>query len=575
MVWRLQVATPANVSIAMYGPGQVDGDGGITSIDSFDLDGSGNCLSMQFRALPSRNAITPRSIVTLQLWDASINDWVNRWRGVVTTLGTARSDRVQAYEALGMKQMFYEAPLRSLPYWPLPQDASLDAADLPPFSVSQPLGSTPYAGVTRDANSTPFTGFQIGLKQTDFEHFGEFLDERAAQVGAFVVPYGETYFYDGRYFFDGDIVPAVKWGVDAEGYFFFRRPIEDTLVVDEADPDVAVDWLPISTEDKVTYADLVLFRGGPQPNVLTVLRRSERTGTGPFFREMTANRFGGLAIGPRADVYPDAFVPPIISKAIFVDNPLDYFTRLSRSFAANGNWDNLANATDGNLTTFANVQVAAEVPRAAGTSVDWSDASVIEITANYQQVVVLWYSSDAPLAVSTYGSVSSVLPGSTTTNTVEVVYEFPATNTDTEIIPRQVVIPLLSTAPFATTLLDFYSVVRILGVTGLRIYDCGVFEVDLEIRDRVFESILQPLREEAAVVDIRGFGPIVTNVEIEPGDGSANVLMPVERVEYRLSVDDGIATRYYAGQRYGAELQAQAAVINALVRRLTKTEDRL
>lgn len=577
MQWRLQVSTPANVSVATYGPGQVDGDGGIVAIDAFDVDSAGNCLTMQFRALPSRNAISARSIVTLQTFDTSTSSWVSRWKGVVSTLGTTRSDEVQQYEALGMKQMFYEAPLRTLPYWPFAYLTSADAADLPAFTVSQPAGVSPYPGVTRDADSTPTTGFTIGLVQTNVQTFGEFLDERAAQVGSFIVPVSDTYTYDGVTFSAGDVVPPVRWGVDATGYFFFWRPFDVSLAIDESDIDVQIDWLPISTENQFTFPYLVLFPGGPQANIVTVLRREQSTGSIVYLREFTQNAFSPMVIPPSFDVFPNAYDPPYIQQAIFITNPLDYMTRLSGAFNANANWTNLANGTDGNLTTYANVNSGAAVAHASGSSVDWSDPSVIQLdsVSFTNAAIVLWYSSDAPVPIRTFGSAVIALGGSTITNTTEVVREFPATNTDTEIIPRQVVIPIVRVAPFSNVVDDEQQALNILGVTGLRIYDCAVYQRDFDVVTRVFESLIKPIRQEAAVVNVRGFHPIATELDITPGDAGTNVVMPVERIEYRITTEDGVQTRYYAGQRYDANLETESIVLDALIRRLTKTQERL
>lgn len=577
MQWRLQVLTPANVSVATYGPGQVDGDGGIVAIDAFDIDSAGNCLTMQFRALPSRNAISARSIVTLQTFDTSTSSWVNRWKGVVTTLGTNRSDQVQQYEALGMKQLFYEAPLRTLPYWPYAYLSSADAADLPAFSVSQPIGVTAYPGVTRDADSTPTTGFTIGLTETNVQTFGEFLDERAAQVGSFIVPVSDTYTYDGVTFAAGDVVPPVRWGVDATGYFFFWRPFDVSVAIDEADADVDIDWLPISTENQLTHPYLVMFQGGAQPNIVTVLRREESTGTITYLREFTQNAFSPMVIVPPSDSFPVAYQAPYIQKAIFITNPLDYMTRLGGSFDANADWVDLADGTDGDLTTYASVYAGVAVAHAAGSAVDWSDPTVIQLdnVSFNNAAIVLWYSSDAPVPVRTFGSTTISLGGSTITRTTEVVREFPATNTDAEIIPRQVIIPIVRIAPFSNTVLDEQGALNILGVTGLRIYDCAVYQVDSDVTTRVFESLIKPVQQQAAVVNVRGLHPIATELDITPGDAGTNVVMPVERIEYRISVEEGIQTRYYAGQRYDADLESESIVLDALIRRLTNTQERL
>jgi hypothetical protein len=155
------------------------------------------------------------------------------------------------------------------------------------------------------------------------------------------------------------------------------------------------------------------------------------------------------------------------------------------------------------------------------------------------------------------------------------VFEFPATNTDTEIIPRQVVIPIVQTAPFGNSNFDPRGGLNILGVTGLRIYDCAVYNRDFDIVNRVLASLASAPQQEAAIVDLQGYQAIATELDIAPGDGGTNVIMPVERIEYRLTVEGGIATRYYAGQRYDADMEAESIVIESLVRRLTKARETL
>ena len=829
-VWRLVVKDATNVAVATYGPGAVDGDGGIVGFPSFDVDPSGNCVSLAFDAVSKRNLITSRSIIEVQRYDGS--NWVAWWLGMVTTVGTTRSDRVQRYTALGLKQYFYERVLDT-PRWPEQPDVSTDAANLPEFTE---LNAQVY-GVTRDGTSAPTLDFSIGVTLPYRQFMGEFLDQRANQVGAFIVPSGEYYDYDGNTFYAGDTVPAVKWGVNADGLFFFRRSAASQVQVDEADPEIEVTWAPKSTEGKANTIDFTVIADVDRERLLAV--KAQQAYSGP------PGYFGGSWVSSEQTFVPlSARSPssnpsyPVIERRFQATNPLDLMKRNAIAFNSNALWSNLANAVDsdpltyatfggtftpitatggtvttvgdytvhtftssgtftvsaagsnpdveylivaggggggtsnsgaasgggaggmktgsttvtatsytitvgaggngavfgtpitnatkggnssafsvtaegggrgtqglidtgksggsgsggvreqntagssaggsgnvgegndgGTATTVASAgaraaagggggaggaaptaaatssadaasaggiglesslsgsavtyatggagrvasgggtsgaantgnggegaigggnggnggsgivivryrSVAPTYSRALGTPFDFSSPSVISTSSGGSGTgaYLVSYASDSPVAFAikrAYPTITGTIDvppstGFTIQKNSEMFFEFPATNTDSEVRVQRVVIPALAPVGLLSNALGgntFY----VFGVNGLRIYDAAFYNIDSDVVTRVAEGLVQDPNSEAAIVDVQGFSPVATEVEITAIDSPSPIVMPVERIEYAITSNDGIVTRYYAGQRFDPELQTEATVIDAAIRRL-------
>lgn len=835
-VWRLVVNDATNVAVATYGPGQVDGDGGIVGLPSFDLDPSGNCISLTFDAVAKRNAIVPRSIITLERYDGST--WVAWWKGMVTTVGTTRSDQVQRYAALGLKQYYYERVLRT-PRWPEQPDVSTDAANIPDSGAMH----ADIYGVTRTAASTPTLGFNIGVVLPYRQMFGEFLDQRANQVGSFIVPTAETYTYDGVTYNAGDTVPATVWGVNADGLFFFRRTLASSVAVTEADPEVEITWAPKSTEGKANTIDFTIIADTDRERLLASKAQQQYSGPPGYF--------GGSWVSTEQTFVPlSAREPssnatyPVIERRFQSRNPLDFVKRNSITFNANTLWSNLSNATDSDPLTYAafggtftpitatggtvtdvgdfrihtftsggtftvtavgsnpdaeylivaggggggtsnsgaasgggaggmqvgtatvtatsytitvgaggngavfgtpitNAQkgsnssafgvtaegggrgtqgtdtgksggsgsgaaresssagttaggagnagegndggdastvgsiatrdaaaggggaggtapsvsatsvadaagagglglestisgsavtyatggagrvasgggtsgaantgnggegaigggnggaggsgiviiryrnVAPTYSRAIGTPFDFTSPSIISTSSGGSGTgaYVIRYASDEPVAIAikrTYPTITGTIivppsTGFTIKLNSEVFYEYPATNTDSEIRVQQIIVPHLAPVGLQSNALGS-NTLYIFGVTGLRIYDAAFYNIDADIITRVAEGLIQDPNSEAAVVDVQGYQPLATEVEITAIDSPSPIVMPVERIEYAITSNDGIVTRYYAGQKFDPDLQVEAAVIDGTIRRLTGALDTL
>jgi hypothetical protein len=418
MRWKLVVSSSTDVPIYEYGPEGIDGHGGLIGFPNFDIDASGNCLTMSFSAVPSLANIRPRDYLTLYRYDAIAEDWVPWWKGVVTIAGTDRSDEPQDYQALGLKQIFYERVLNAN-RWPAPPALSVDAASVP--SITTDITAIP--GVTVDGTSFPTLGFSLGVALPGRETFGDFLDARARLVGQFVVPTGETYEYDGVTFSAGDVVPEVRWGVDATGRFFFRRVgVNDapTLTLDEDDPEVRVDWSPFISEGKSNSFTFVLLGGVERERLLSSKVTQSYSGPSGFDQSYTSTEQTFI---PYSVVGP-AVTPadPVVEEPVNVTSPLDYMSRSSMSFKANETWSDLSNATNNNLANFAQFgEPFTAITASGGTETTVGDYQIHTFTAggtftvsdagSNPEVEYLIVAGGGGGAYSTTGAGSGVSPG--------------------------------------------------------------------------------------------------------------------------------------------------------------------
>ncbi len=834
MDWRLLVNDPSDSPLFEYGPNGADGDGGIAAIPSFDIDVSGNCLTMSFTAVPKLASIYPRDLVTLERYDTSTSTWVPWWKGVVTTAGTPLSDEPQQYQALGLKQVFYERVLLTN-RWPNPPALSTDAANLPDFATA----ITTIPAVTIDSTSAPALGLDVGVALPNRQSFGDFLDARARQVGSFIVPVSESYTYDGVTFAAGDVVPEVRWGVDATGRFFFRRVGVNEfpqLQVNEDDPNVEVTWSPYTSEGKSNSFTFVLLGGVDRERLLSARVNQSYSGPPEFDESFVSTEQTFI---PYTDSGPSPFPSdPIVEQTIEVENPIDYMLRDNMTFLSNALWSNIANATDGDINTYAQygqtftaisatggtettvgdykvhtfttggtfsvsnagsnpeveylivaggggggregsatgaaggggaggmrsgiatitatnytitigaggtgqTSVAASTSggnssafsvtatgggrgrnadndganggsgggaarsssgtsfggtgtvgqgnnggnakttaigqnaaaggggaggaaadalggfgnpnatvgglgsistisgspvtyatggdgrassggggsgaantgdggdggvtvnggaggsgiviirylvnnpvatRPAGTAFDFGSPTILESdpVGTGAGAFVIWYSSDEPTAFAIRRN--STLTGTMTIDsvfysydfdtTMELQFEYLATNTDTEIRPRQIILPALAPTTMGRVELNGGgdNILYILGTDNLRIHDCAFYQSDFELIQRVAESLVREPVTDAAVVTVNSYEPIASSVEVSSILSGA-VTMNVERVEYTLTAEAGVQTKFYAGQRFDPALQTESIVINNLVRRLTSTKD--
>lgn len=250
---RLAVHTPAGVF-------KHHRSTNVSDLERFLVAGDGNCLEASFQAKASELGITPRDIVTLDLgaliatgtFDENGNmiftvAWDTRFRGVAVQSGTRRSLALSDFKLVGLKKRFYELP--TLGYSFAGMDVAQQVAAILAYTDPETGEGNVPAGVTVGALST--IGFETGELKPNLNKLGEVLDALAKMCPGFTVPAGESYTYSGETYYEGEEVPPVTWGVDAEGAFFFHRK-SSRLTVSETAPDTRLEWVEVDSEKLVT-----------------------------------------------------------------------------------------------------------------------------------------------------------------------------------------------------------------------------------------------------------------------------------------------------------------------------------
>ena len=530
---------------------------GIASFDSIELDPSGSCIAMRFTALPALFDGRVRDVIRFQTAPATGSlVYTSRFLGYITTAGTEfRSESVQAYEALGLKNRYYEKAIPDPAFVPAALDASIDVATH--FST---LANAPAASVAEVVSvDAPITTFVLGPRGYGWRTYGEVFDELASLVGSFVVPTGETYFYDGIYYNDGDTVPKVAWGVDAGGELFFRRPPVVNEIYTEGLGGVEVDWLPSNSENYASRVVLLFASGLTSEDVTAVVGvNGGVVNTLPVARALAFSQpTYSIVNGDEAD------------RVIRLENPNDLCEDLTVTVAANARWDNLSNIVDGDPTTYGNLNATwfPAAPRPFGSKINQTGSNTIVLTADIPLILptdqnrrggfwVIRYASDDPVPVI----VTDASGDSTLT------YELRGTNTDAAIVPREVVIVAKSqyTAPQS-----YMEILRIEGTTNTRVYEVRYRAIDAALAQQYAEAFAVPANVDVATITIHAIEPILTNVDVQPAGTSISLPLAVEKVEYVITVNEGALTRYFIGQKYNADAAAEAVVLESFVRRIS------
>jgi hypothetical protein len=222
----------------------------VNQLPSFSLDSLGGCISGSFSGLPKQLDVSARDILTLEIDTGS--GFAPIFKGYVAQSPSVYSDNISTYELVGLKQRFYEFPVR---------EQRLPGSDVAAM-VREVIGnSTLPVGVTYASADVPDLNFSAGLRVPQVENVGDFLDDLASFVGRFIVPSSGSYTYDGTTYGPGDIVPAVRWGVNALGEFFFKRPTQTTITLNEDDINVDLQWRNVAVESAPNAITLIYGTG--------------------------------------------------------------------------------------------------------------------------------------------------------------------------------------------------------------------------------------------------------------------------------------------------------------------------
>lgn len=530
ITWRMKVwdaAGTAKTTIAV--------DGSIASLTAFDTDGSGNCLEAEFTAVPSEVDIKARDIIQLQVSENDGTDWTSVYKGFIVIAGAPRELDFRNYKAVGLKQRFYE--------WPLTNGriSGGDVSNMVRRTFGDVGGGVPTvpvpAGVSGySPDDIPTQNFQLGDRYPQLEHWGEFLDALAESVGSFIVPEGSTYTFDGITYAAGETVPATRWGVDGAGGFFFTRPQAAAVEVGEASSGVMVEWSDVVAEEVFDQVTIVYASEYERDYHWFILNGDVQDAAiaHPLAREYDSG----------AD-YDSGIVVPL-------DAPLDYMEDAAALLGSGLGFNNPSNAFDGDDSTYADAQAGGDTLVA---EVADHDACIVRLVfekagANHlMDLEIAWMDSGG-------------------TKLARIFYPFRDVSSTSKMIT---ILP----APRPAGLSDVDRVRLTLDVSEAgRVYSLEAFVPDEEAAQRLGEAYLRSPQVNASTVQLVGqVGSVSQTMLLAPLD-ELPVSVPVERVEYALTNEDGLVTTYHLGQAYDPELLSQRAVLESMSRRVARREQR-
>jgi hypothetical protein len=543
--------------------GNITKSDAIFSVDSFDLAPDGNCLEATFRAPPKALPFTIelRDVITIETRPDSVSAWTPRYRGYVTLAGNPRSDNVETYRLVGLKQRFFEVNIRT----GSPQSTIIASADVATMANQVFLASGAdiafpgIVGVDYNTFDAPTLTFIGGRRITQLESAGNAFDALAGLVGQFIVPTGDTYTYDGETYSGGDVVPPVTWGVRANGEVFFRRDIGAAASIDETDLEVQVTYPALSGEEVVTSPIIVYYPGMDFSRAVRFQQRNLST----------------LVVTPLLPVWQPwshRVQPPNASQRVVqLPNPDDYLLDALSEYTITGNtFTNPGNAYDGNPSTFASGVLNNFISFFRASPPFEIAPTALRIDAEFGDNIALQFRSAYRFSLS----------GQT------ISYEFwwePVATAEAGGSNRlQVTFPVLLQTEFlalaqinnTTLTAELQSVEVIAGPNGsggtAKVYDYRPFRhvvaSDNVLANQLAESYRRSIVEEVANIKVFDDRPLHASILLTPETGSP-ITVPVARVQYSITTVEGVTTTYHAGQPFDGQLVSERVVLEGLARR--------
>lgn len=537
LTWRILVTAPDGTPKTT-----ITSTAQVASIDSLQVDGGGSCLEASLTAVPTAVDLGPRDVITVQASsDGFASVLASFFKGYITSAGAQRGSRLQTFRAVGLKQRAYEVPITAA------RIAGADVATMAYGVFNTYLNPAIVRGADLLFGSPRLLGFQLGDRYPALETAGDLLDALAATVGAFTVPAGESYTYNGHVYAAGELVPAVRWGAGVNGLWFFHRP-QGRVALNEGARRVDVEWTARSAEEVFDRAILIY---ATELNGDAVVR----TAAGEQIAEPN----------PRPLFLASGSGPYQATRVEVLDAPLDFMVDDPASQMSSGTITDPGNAYDGNPLTYAeflgageSLLVQSQEPGIARVRVRVNDQTIgISATAVPPNVEIelSWWNG-------------ATLRGSST-------YRLDPTVAAEE---RTVILPVLAPAAFADVLTGFDRVyrVRVYGASGVRCYELAYFVPEPDAAERLAEALQRPPTPEVATIRYQGvintIGAVLTPtghpavLELTDLTG-ATVAMPVERYDASLTVDGGALLTVHAGQAFDADAEAQRVVLERLARR--------
>lgn len=519
----------------------------IANLPSFSVDVLGGSLTASFSGLAKNLDLASRDIVTFELAEDGVT-FSQVFRGYVAELPSVYADNIGTYRLVGMKQRFYELPVRAL---------RLVQADVAAMvrevitSINMPVG-TSYS-----SSNVPDLGFVNGLRIPQSETIGDFLDSLARLVGRFIVAPSSTYTYDGLTYNAGDAVPAVRWGVTANGAFFFRRPVPSTITLNEDATDIDIEWLNVVSEESPN-ATVLVFGQSYDTQVFNTLSLFYSSTSIPATYSSIATQ-PPLALAMVRELGSGMSAPESERRyrRVVVDNPFELLDLTPGYVIGGQGFSNLANAADGDATTYAEVT---GTPNTIGYNrndfdgvrecfiyVDYSSDQVVEVNVSWRG----WTIGNFPPAGSPAFNLVGQLPS--TDGRRNQVLLFVGTPVD---------VPLSLITYIRPTLSNFD--------VGARVYRFELLVPDVDVGggfcEAVAESFERPIPVAASAATFFGFGSLATTVTVNPLVLSP-VNLSVERVDYALSTSNGVQTTYRLSSAYDSSSELERILLERLARR--------
>jgi len=546
--WRMEVKDETFTNLRDHpsvGQDYITPDAGVASLDDFSVDGAGNCLEARFRASPKFVDIRARDIVSLEVSEDNGSTWTPVYRGYVVTAGNPRSDDIQEYKLVGLRQRFFEI---TNPMVNVLQNDAADQAE----AVFQDIddNSNWPAGVTQSVPALPDFNFVNGIRHPQKESYGDTLKAIAESVGRFVVPVGETYTYDGKTYNELETVPAARFGVDASGNVIFARPQSTDAVFSETGDNILAEYTQVTGEEIFDVIELeyisALEDDAEGFNVYDLL-------DGVVLYRLDADNATPMPLR-RKFVFGNSNARRVVS----VESPVSLMSSDLEVVDAGGA-TNPTGAITGGSTTLASDSVV------YGSTVSTTDGFIFDFDVK---------STGTPTSCELYF-------GGFTSNTGERSLQ--AGN----LVPvttfrryRFFVVPAsdpvegldLSSNTFIGTSKEFDTLDSIVNITGqnVEIRNVSIYIPDVDFggtKSNQFASgFVRDVQQDVAEVTlVNQFGPVAPRMVWTP-EGESPVTVPVERIQYTLTTNDGLITQYELGQAFDAELLSERAVLKGLAR---------
>lgn len=516
MGWTLRVYTPTggpHVSGSLIAEYTESSPGGVVGGFRWSRAPHGDCLQMEFAAVPKLVDIPARAIVHFLV------DGQSAFYGFVARGGALSSSRAEQYVVLGA------ARLLSQRYAYYSVSASTDTGAI----VRNILSQYAHPAIRYDPSQVPNTGYTLSRFTAPWVDIATILRDLSGAAG------------------------GVTWGVDADGYVYFR-PVNTLQAVryEEAN----LQYLPVLAEEACDRVRIII---PIQPS--GVLRKVQYPMGGTSYADPDPDQYAlvytvDLSAGTRqVDQAPSvsssvgAVMSPIGAERSFVLGATPPLRRM-----AFGGWlagtpmgfSNASNAIDGDESTYAvstNPFGGGDLYLyVSGFPHGFGDTQPYEVRAMWQ-----------------------ILTGYET----KVTPVFTARSDPHELIVSGARSRFKAGGGAYYVRLQFSTGGTVYNVNDLvRVYDISVYGVDATAIDRLALALAKAPYQEPTEVSVPGHLSPATTLTIT-GTPSGDVSGPVAEWEYEYSVERGLWTTARIGSQ---ATDPQAAAIRILAS--TITEDR-